>query len=170
MLSNGIVTPLGPTAASASNTVFIYADPTHAQVFRNGGTIFSYAPPNVYLTPTAGATPTVYQPSPPVLRPIEMLGGRRTADRECCMGGYLPHAQHGVLGVDPARRMRFSADLDVTAAAFACREHHSTAPIISGKHFSGLTSFGAHGGGRYWSGDVADIIVNCQLQRFVGLP
>src|ERR1700753_3417429 len=62
-MSSGVVTPLGPTAASASNTIFIYSDPIHAQVFRNGGTIFSYAPPNVYLAPTGGATSTTYQPS-----------------------------------------------------------------------------------------------------------
>ena len=71
--------------------VYVCAIRQHAQVFRNGGTIFSYAPPNVYLTPTGGATPTQFSALAAVLYAVEVLAAG-AADGERGLGGYVSHA------------------------------------------------------------------------------
>lgn len=50
---------LAPTAAN-SGTTYTYTDPGHSMVFRNGGMIQSFVPPNYYFLPTAGATSGAY--------------------------------------------------------------------------------------------------------------
>src|SRR5208282_4867995 len=50
--STGIQTPTGPTSANGQTT-FTYSDPGHSMVFRNGGMIQSFVPPNYYFLPTA---------------------------------------------------------------------------------------------------------------------
>ncbi len=55
--STGIQTPTGPTSANGQTT-YTYSDAGHSMVFRNGGMIQSFVPPNYYFLPTAGATPT----------------------------------------------------------------------------------------------------------------
>jgi hypothetical protein len=139
MLSSGTVTPLGPTAASASNTVFIYADPVHAQVFRNGGTIFSYAPPNVYLTPTAGATPTSYQPSPQFYVQSKCWAGGAQVTESVAWVDIYPTLSTESWALTQLGGCGFPLTMDVTAAlSFTANIINGT--MISGKHFSGLTS------------------------------
>ncbi|MGA3223511.1 MAG: right-handed parallel beta-helix repeat-containing protein [Acidobacteriaceae bacterium] len=139
MLSKGTVTPLGPTAASASNTVFIYADPVHAQVFRNGGTIFSYAPPNVYLTPTAGATPTSYQPSPQFYVQSKCWAGGAQVTESVAWVDIYPTLSTESWALTQLGGCGFPLTMDVTAAlSFTANIINGT--MISGKHFSGLTT------------------------------
>jgi len=139
MLSSGTVTPLGPTAASASNAVFIYADPVHAQVFRNGGTIFSYAPPNVYLTPTAGATPTSYQPSPQFYVQSKCWAGGAQVTESVAWVDIYPTLSTESWALTQLGGCGFPLTMDVTAAlSFTANIINGT--MISGKHFSGLTS------------------------------
>ncbi|MGB8538935.1 MAG: glycosyl hydrolase family 28-related protein [Acidobacteriaceae bacterium] len=138
MLSSGTVTPLGPTAASASDTVFIYADPMHAQVFRNGGTIFSYAPPNVYLTPTAGATPTNYQPSPQFYVQSKCWAGGAQVTESVAWVDIYPTLSTESWALTQLGGCGFPLTMDVTAAlSFTANIINGT--VISGKHFSGLT-------------------------------
>ena len=138
MLSTGVVTPLGPTAASASTTVFIYADPTHAQVFRNGGTIFSYAPPNVYLTPTGGATPTSYQNSPQFYIQSKCWTTSQQTESVAWVDIY-PTLSTESWALTHLGGCGFPLTLDVTAAA-SMLGNIFTGTIVSAKHFSGLTS------------------------------
>jgi hypothetical protein len=50
---------LAPTSAN-QQTTYTYTDSGHSMVFRNGGMIQSFVPPDYYFLPTAGATPTSY--------------------------------------------------------------------------------------------------------------
>lgn len=59
IVTTWLVAGLAPTAANA-NTTYTYTDPNHSMVFRNGGMIQSFVPPNYYFLPTAGATSSVY--------------------------------------------------------------------------------------------------------------
>jgi Pectate lyase superfamily protein len=138
MLSTGVVTPLGPTAASGSTTVFIYADPTHAQVFRNGGTIFSYAPPTVYLTPTGGATPTSYQNSPQFYIQSKCWTTSQQTESIGWVDIY-PTLSTESWALTHLGGCGFPITLDVTAAA-SMLGNIFTGTIVSAQHFSGLTS------------------------------
>jgi hypothetical protein len=138
VLSTGAVTPLGPTAASGSSTVFIYADPTHAQVFRNGGTIFSYAPPSVYLTPTGGATPTSYQNSPQFYIQSKCWTTSQQTESIGWVDIY-PTLSTESWALTHLGGCGFPLTLDVTAAASMLAKIF-TGTIVSAQHFSGLTS------------------------------
>ncbi len=139
ILSTGAVTPTGPTAGSGSSAVFVYADPQHAQVFRNGGTIFSYAPPNVYLTPTAGATPTSFQPSPQFYVQSKCwLGGSQVTESVAWVDTY-PTLTSESWALTQLGGCGFPLTMDVTAA-LSLTANIINGTIISGKHFSGLTS------------------------------
>jgi hypothetical protein len=138
ILSTGAVTPLGPTAASGSSTVFIYADPTHAQVFRNGGTIFSYAPPSVYLTPTGGATPTSYQNSPQFYIQSKCWTTSQQTESVAWVDIY-PTLNTESWALTHIGGCGFPLTLDVTAAA-SMLGNIFTGTVISAQHFSGLTN------------------------------
>jgi Pectate lyase superfamily protein len=139
MMSSGAVTVPGPTAASASNTVFIYADPVHAQVFRNGGTIFSYAPPNVYLTPTGGATPTSFQNSPQFYVQSKCWSGGAQQTESVAWVDTYPTLSSESWALTQLGGCGFPLTMDVTAA-LSLTANIINGTIISGKHFSGLTS------------------------------
>jgi hypothetical protein len=138
MMSMGTVTPLGPTSASGGNAVFIYADPTHAQVFRNGGTIFSYAPPNVYLTPTGGATPSSYQNSPQFYIQSKCWTTSEQTESVAWVDTY-PTLSTESWALTHLGGCGFPITLDVTAAA-SMLGNIFTGTIVSAQHFSGLSS------------------------------
>ncbi len=139
ILSSGLVAPTGPTAGSGSSAVFIYADPQHAQVFRNGGTIFSYAPPNVYLTPTAGATPTNFQPSPQFYVQSKCwLGGSQVTESVAWVDTY-PTLSSESWALTQLGGCGFPLTMDVTAA-LSLTANIINGTVISGTHFSGLAS------------------------------
>ena len=138
ILDSGTIPPLGPTAASASSTVFIYADPQHAQVFRNGGTIFSYAPPNVYLVPTAGATPTSYQPSPQFYIQSKCWTTAEQVESVAWVTIY-PTLSSESWALTKLGGCGFPLAVDMTAAN-SVQTNVLNGTIISGKHFSGLTA------------------------------
>jgi Pectate lyase superfamily protein len=138
MMSMGTVTPLGPTSASGGNAVFIYADPTHAQVFRNGGTIFSYAPPNVYLTPTGGATPSSYQNSPQFYIQSKCWTTSQQTESVAWVDTY-PTLSTESWALTHLGGCGFPITLDVSAAA-SMLGNIFTGTIVSAQHFSGLSS------------------------------
>jgi hypothetical protein len=139
ILDSGVVTPTGPTAASASSTVFIYADAQHAQVFRNGGTIFSYAPPNVYLVPTAGATSTHYQPSPQFYIQSKCW---TTAEQVESVAWVTTYPTLSTESWDLTRLggCGFPLTVDVTAAASFTANIINATATVSAQHLSGLSS------------------------------
>jgi Pectate lyase superfamily protein len=136
ILSTGVVAPLGPTAAAGSSAVFIYADPTHAQVFRNGGTIFSYAPPSVYLAPTGGATPSSFQNSPQFYIQSKCW---TTAQQTESIGwvDIYPTLSTESWALTHIGGCGFPITLDVTAAA-SMLGNIFTGTVVSARHFSGL--------------------------------
>jgi hypothetical protein len=137
--NNGVVTPLGPTAASASTAVFEYGDPTHAYVQRNGGTILSFAPPNVYLVSTNGATATSFVPSPQFYWQSKCwLGGAQQVESIAWVDTY-PTLTTESFALTNIPGCNFPLTLDVTLAqSLAANIINGT--IISGTHFSGLTA------------------------------
>ncbi len=138
ILSTGAITPLGPTAANDSSTVFIYGDPTHAQVFRNGGTIFSYAPPTVYLTPTGGATSTSYQNSPQFYIQSKCWTTSQQVESVAWVDIY-PTLSTESWALTHIGGCGFPLTLDVTAAT-SMLGNIFTGTIVSAQHFSGLTT------------------------------
>ncbi len=139
LLDSGVVTPTGPTAASGSSTVFIYADPQHAQVFRNGGTIFSYAPPNVYLVPTAGATASHYQPSPQFYIQSKCWTTSEQVESMAWVTTY-PSLSSESWALTRLGGCGFPLTVDVTAAAAFTANIINAAGTVSGQHLSGLAS------------------------------
>jgi hypothetical protein len=108
-------------------------------VFRNGGTIFSYAPPNVYLTPTAGATPTSYQPSPQFYVQSKCWAGGAQVTESVAWVDIYPTLSTESWALTQLGGCGFPLTMDVTAAlSFTANIINGT--MISGKHFSGLTT------------------------------
>jgi hypothetical protein len=138
ILNSGVVTPLGPTAASASTAVFSYADATHAQVQRNGGTILSFAPPNVYLVSTNGATSTAYVPSPQFYFQSKCWTSSQQTESVAWIDTY-PTLSTESVALTQLGGCGFPITVDLTVAA-SVAANIINGTIISGKHISGLTA------------------------------
>jgi hypothetical protein len=138
--SQGLVTPTGPTSNN-SGTTFTYSDPTHSYVLRNGGQILSFAPPNQYLLPTAGTTPTSqvngaveYYQSKCRVTPS---GAEQTESI-----GWLdlyPTLTTESLAINQTGGCGFPLTFDVTNAT-SMLANIINATVISGKHFSGMST------------------------------
>jgi hypothetical protein len=142
IVNSGVVTPLGPTAASASTAVFQYGDATHANVQRNGGTILSFAPPNVYLVSTNGATATSYVPSPQFYYQSKCwLSGAQQVESIAWVDTY-PTLSTESFALTNIPGCGFPLTLDVTLAqSLAANIINGT--VISGTHLSGRQTIAA---------------------------
>ena len=119
----------------------------HSYVLRNGGTIQSFLPPDVYFLPTAGTTPTnqvngtVLYFQSEVPRDAQ-LAGTDGIDR---MAESVSDTDHGVTGHQPHRRLRVPDRNRPTAAASMLAPIINSTATVSGQHISG------YAGGAYAS-------------------
>ena len=134
------MTPIGPTSNN-SGTTFTYSDPTHSYVLRNGGQILSFAPPNQYLLPTAGTTP-----SSQVNGAVEYYQSKcrvtpSGAEQTESIGwlDLYPTLTTESLAINQTGGCGFPLTFDVTNAS-SMLANIINATIISGKHFSGMST------------------------------
>ncbi len=137
--STGLVTPTGPTAANGQTT-FTYSDVGHSMVFRNGGMIQSFVPPNYYFLPTAGATPTQY-----------VNGAVLYYQSKCWSGGSQQTESVGWLDQYPTLSTEsfsfnhfggcgFPITIDMTAATSVLSPLINSTGTVSAQHFSGYAT------------------------------
>jgi hypothetical protein len=130
---------LGPTAANAATT-YTYTDPGHSMVFRNGGMIQSFVPPNYYFLPTAGATSTQY-----------VNGAVLYYQSKCWASGAQQTESVGWLDQYPTLSTEsfsfnqfggcgFPITIDMTAASSVLEPQTNVTGTSSAKHFSGYAS------------------------------
>jgi hypothetical protein len=135
--SSGIVAPTGPTSAN-QGTTYTYADPTHSWIFRNGGMIMSFLPPDVYLLPTAGATSGAYVNGSTFWWQSKCWTTSQQTESVAWLDLY-PTLSTESFAFAHTGGCGFPITLDVTAAA-SMLGNIFTGTIISGQHFSGLAS------------------------------
>jgi hypothetical protein len=133
------VTPTGPTAANGQTT-FTYSDVGHSMVFRNGGMIQSFVPPNYYFLPTAGATPTQY-----------VNGAVLYYQSKCWSGGAQQTESVGWLDQYPTLSTEsfsfnhfggcgFPITIDMTAATSVLSPLINSTGTVSAQHISGYAT------------------------------
>jgi hypothetical protein len=137
--STGLMTPTGPTSANG-DTTYTYSDSGHSMVFRNGGMIQSFVPPNYYFLPTAGATPTQY-----------VNGAVLYYQSKCWASGAQQTESVGWLDQYPTLSTEsfsfnhyggcgFPITLDMTAASSVLAPTVNSTATVSAQHFSGYAS------------------------------
>ena len=137
--STGLVTPTGPTSANG-DTTYTYSDAGHSMVFRNGGMIQSFVPPNYYFLPTAGATPTQY-----------VNGAVLYYQSKCWASGAQQTESVGWLDQYPTLSTEsfsfnhyggcgFPITLDMTAASSVLAPTINSTATVSAQHLSGYAS------------------------------
>jgi len=136
--STGVLTPTGPTSANPG-TAYTYSDPTHSWVIRNGGEIQSFAAPNVYLLPTAGATPTSFVNSSTFYWQSKCWASGAQQTESIAWLDLYPTLTTESLAITKTGGCGFPLTLDTTVAA-SLLANIINGTIISGVHFSGLTA------------------------------
>ena len=137
--STGLVAGVGPTSANGQTT-YTYSDSGHSMVFRNGGMIQSFVPPNYYFLPTAGATPTTY-----------VNGAVLYYQSKCWAAGSQQTESVGWLDQYPTLSTEsfsfnqfggcgFPITIDMTQASSVLEPQVNSTGTVSGKHLSGYAS------------------------------
>jgi hypothetical protein len=144
--TSSIVSPLGPTSNNGG-TSYTYTDANHSYVLRNGGTIQSFLPPDVYFLPTSGTTPTS-QVNGTVLYFQSKCRATPSSPEETESIGWLdlyPTLTTESLAINHTGGCGFPITLDLTAAASVLAPIINSTATVSAQHLSG------YAGGAYAS-------------------
>jgi hypothetical protein len=129
---------LAPTAANGGTT-YTYTDPGHSMVFRNGGMIQSFVPPNYYFLPTAGATPTTYVNGAVLYYQSKCWSAGAQQTESIGWLDEYPTLSTESFAINKTGGCGFPLTVDLTAAA-SVTTNILNATVISGTHFGGLTA------------------------------
>ncbi len=139
--TSSLVTPLGPTSNNGG-TAYTYTDVNHSYVLRNGGTIQSFLPPDVYFLPTSGTTPTS-QVNGTVLYFQSKCRATPSSPEQTESVGWLdlyPTLTTESLVINHTGGCGFPIIFDTTAAAAALMPQLNDIATVSAVHFSGYAS------------------------------
>jgi Pectate lyase superfamily protein len=134
--STGIVTPTGPTSANGQTT-YTYSDAGHSFVFRNGGMIQSFVPPNYYFLPTAGATPTSFVNGAVLYYQSKCWSAGAQQTESIGWLDQYPTLTSESFSINKTGGCGFPLTVDLTAAA-SLTANIINGTVISGTHFGGL--------------------------------
>jgi hypothetical protein len=136
--TSSIVSPLGPTSNNGG-TSYTYTDANHSYVLRNGGTIQSFLPPDVYFLPTSGTTPTS-QVNGTVLYFQSKCRATPSSTEQTESIGWLdlyPTLTTESLALNHTGGCGFPITLDLTAAASVLAPIVNSTATVSAQHLSG---------------------------------
>jgi hypothetical protein len=139
--TSSIVAPLGPTSNNGG-TSYTYSDVNHSYVLRNGGTIQSFLPPNVYFLPTSGTTPSS-QVNGTVLYFQSKCRVTPSSPEQTESIGWLdlyPTLTTESLALNHTGGCSFPITVDLTAAASVLAPIVNSTATVSAKHVSGYAS------------------------------
>jgi hypothetical protein len=127
---------LAPTAANGGTT-YTYTDPGHSMVFRNGGMIQSFVPPNYYFLPTAGATPTTYVNGAVLYYQSKCWSAGAQQTESIGWLDQYPTLSTESFAINKTGGCGFPLTVDLTAAA-SLTTNIINGTVISGTHLGGL--------------------------------
>ncbi len=139
--TSSIVAPLGPTSNNGG-TSYTYSDVNHSYVLRNGGTIQSFLPPNVYFLPTSGTTPTSQVNGTVLYFQSKCRATPSSAEQTESIGwlDLYPTLTTESLAINHTGGCGFPITLDLTAAASVLAPIVNSTATVSAQHVSGYAS------------------------------